>query len=225
MHHQVPVDFMPGTSYSDPLLPEAGRRLATLDEVHLHLDSHMNLQVLEEFPETQVNIDLKDEEAALVAAVAAVVRAQGAEGRVVWGNFSRWTTERCHEADPSVGLFFSLPSFLKLYLLFYTGLLPFLPLKETHLEIPMPSIFYNEKYRTAVGNVGLARLPLWVLRLADSLIMAPRLFRHLAARGVPTYLWVLNTEEEYTRAFALGAAGVMTDHPSRLQSFLAKKSI
>ena len=37
--------------------------------------------------------------------------------------------------------------FVKLYILFYTGLLPFVPLKETHLEIPMPSIFYDNNYR------------------------------------------------------------------------------
>ena len=93
--------------------------------------------------------------------------------RCVWGNFSQWTTEKCHKANPSVGLLFSMPRFLnlltfflfhllkswksfmisihgrfvKLYLLFYTGLLPFVPLKETHLEIPMPSIFYDNNYR------------------------------------------------------------------------------
>ena len=39
--------------------------------------------------------------------------------------------------------------FVKLYILFYTGLLPFVPLKETHLEIPMPSIFYDNNYRFA----------------------------------------------------------------------------
>ena len=47
--------------------------------------------------------------------------------------------------------------FVKLYILFYTGLLPFVPLKETHLEIPMPSIFYDDNYRLAKPD-GVSRL-------------------------------------------------------------------
>ena len=60
--------------------------------------------------------------------------------------------------------------FVKLYILFYTGLLPFVPLKETHLEIPMPSIFYDNNYRFLIIKrdehilivSGLLR-PTWVL--------------------------------------------------------------
>lgn len=35
-----------------------------------------------------------------------------------------------------------------------------------------------------------------------------------------TYLWVLNNEGDYEKAFKLGATGVMTDFPSRLTGFL-----
>lgn len=208
IQEKITVDFVPGFTFSNPSLREEDRRLTTLDEV------------LANFPDTQVNIDLKDEEEELVARVDQVIRHHGAENRCVWGNFSAETTERCYRANPKVGLLFSLARFIKLYLLFYTGLLPFVPLKETHLEIPMPSIFYNEMYRTPAGNVNMAKLPLWLLRVADWIIVSPRLFHHLSLRGIPTYLWVLNTEEEYERAFKMGATGVMTDFPSRLQTFL-----
>ena len=39
--------------------------------------------MLEAFPETQVNIDLKDEEVRLVERVGEVITSQGAEGRSV----------------------------------------------------------------------------------------------------------------------------------------------
>ena len=39
------------------------------------------LQVLEEFPTTQINIDLKDQEEALVRRVEEVIKAHGAENR------------------------------------------------------------------------------------------------------------------------------------------------
>jgi len=211
LQSKVTIDFAPGKEFADLNLGAECRRLSTLDKV------------LEEFPETQINIDLKDQEERLIARVEEVVKAHGAENRCVWGNFSQWTTEQCHKANPSVGLLFSMPRFVKLYILFYTGLLPFVPLKETHLEIPMPSIFYDNNYRTPEANVGLGKLPIWSLCMADYIMMSPTLFNHLHRRGIHTYFWVLNSEEEYARAFSLGATGVMTDYPSRLQKFLAKK--
>ena len=53
--------------------------------------------------------------------------------------------------------------------------------------------------RTPGANVGLGKLPLWTLRLADYVMMSPALFNHLHQRGVYTYLWVLNSEEEFAR--------------------------
>ncbi|KAG8122616.1 hypothetical protein E2320_018105 [Naja naja] len=34
------------------------------------------------------------------------------------------------------------------------------------------------------------------------------------------YIWVLNEDHEYKRAFDLGATGVMTDYPTKLKEFL-----
>lgn len=34
------------------------------------------------------------------------------------------------------------------------------------------------------------------------------------------YVWVLNEEHEYKRAFDLGATGVITDYPTKLKDFL-----
>ena len=51
------------------------------------------------------------------------------------------------------------------------------------------------------ANVKMAQLPPLLIRLADWLLMSPVLFSHLERRGVTVYLWVLNTEEQYERAF------------------------
>eukprot|EP00092_Neocalanus_flemingeri_P051535 GFUD01060003.1.p1 GENE.GFUD01060003.1~~GFUD01060003.1.p1 ORF type:complete len:194 (+),score=61.95 GFUD01060003.1:518-1099(+) len=190
---------------------EEERNFATLEEV------------LRQFPSTQVNIDLKDKNEVLVDRVNKIIVENEAEDRCVWGNFSASTTELCYSTNPKVGLLFSSLQFLKLYILFYTGLLPFVNIRETHLEIPMPSVFLDEKYRTKCGNVGLARMSPWITKLIDWLLMSPQLFLHLQKRGVTTYLWVLNNEEEFERAFNLGVQGVMTDYPSRLKQFLDKK--
>ena len=54
-------------------------------EFSLHFDQKAAascLQVLEEFPETQINIDLKDQEERLIARVGEVLKTHGAENRL-----------------------------------------------------------------------------------------------------------------------------------------------
>lgn len=58
----------------------------------------------------------------------------------------------------------------------------------------------------------------------SSLLMRKALFDHLTARGIQVYIWVLNEEHEYKRAFDLGATGVMTDYPTKLKEFLNNMS-
>jgi len=207
----VTIDFCPGLVFKDDSVMEEERNFSTLDKV------------LQEFPSTQVNIDLKDKDKTLVELVNKIIIENKAEERCVWGNFSSETTELCYSTNPRVGLLFSSLQFLKLYLLFYSGLLPFVHIKESHLEIPMPSVFLDEKFRSKDGNVGLAKLAPWMTKIVDWVMMSPLLFLHLQKRGVTTYLWVLNTEEQFERAFSLGVQGVMTDYPSRLKHFLDKK--
>jgi len=207
----ISIDFCPGQSYSDSSVEEEERGFSTLDKV------------LHEFPSTQINIDLKDRDDVLVEKVNQIIVENDAEDRCVWGNFSSTTTELCYSTNPKVGLLFSSLQFFKLYLLFYTGLLPFVHIKESHLEIPMPSVFLNEKFRSKEGNVGLAKFPPWLIRMVDWLLMSPMLFLHLQKRGVTTYLWVLNHEDQFERAFSLGVQGVMTDYPNKLHQFLEKK--
>ena len=78
--------------------------------------------------------------------------------------------------NPEVYRYFSLTGVVKLYLYFYTGLLPFIPLTETHLEIPL----YTPKETSRLSHRN--RL---FLRVASFAIIRPALFRHLDKRGIP----------------------------------------
>lgn len=91
--------------------------------------------------------------------------------------------------------------------------------------------------------------------LSCSLLMRKSLFKHLTDRGIQVrlcfytfytifslvfagnwypfcarvwfqvYIWVLNDEEDFQRAFDLGATGVMTDFPTRLKDFMDRNGI
>jgi hypothetical protein len=115
--------------------------------------------------------------------------------------------------NPKIGLFFSFSKFLKLLVLFYTGLLPFLGLRETHLELPMLSVFMSEHFSHGKRNnegsehfccllcifmtylflessrISFGKLPRLVLLVFDALLMRPALFEHL--RFVKYHIMVL----------------------------------
>lgn len=205
------IDFRPGEYYCDKSVMPERRVFARFEDV------------LKTFPDTQINIDVKVGDRGLVEAVNKIIVDNDAETRCVWGSFSRETTERCHLTNPNIGLIFSMARVLRLYLTFYLGLLSFIPIKETHLELPLPSIFFDDKFRSDEGNVGIAKMAVGVLRIIDWFLMSPVLFDHLDRRGILVYLWVLNDEKHFERAFSLGAHGVMTDYPSKLRTYLERK--
>uniref|UniRef100_A0A3B4YCY3 Glycerophosphodiester phosphodiesterase domain containing 1 n=1 Tax=Seriola lalandi dorsalis TaxID=1841481 RepID=A0A3B4YCY3_SERLL len=156
--------------------------------------------VFDAFPNTPVNIDIKVNNDTLIKKVSELVVKYNREHLTVWGNASNQIVKKCYKENPQIPVLFSLPRVLQLLGLFYTGLLPFVPLKEQFLEIPMPSIITN-------------------------LLMRKTLFEHLTARGIQVYIWVLNDEEDFQRAFDLGATGVMTDFPTRLKDFMDRNGI
>ncbi|EMP37732.1 Glycerophosphodiester phosphodiesterase domain-containing protein 1 [Chelonia mydas] len=152
-------------------------------------------EVFEAFPNTPVNIDIKVNNNVLIKKVSELVSQYKREHLTVWGNVNYEIVEKCHKENADIPILFCLKRVLLLVGLFYTGLLPFIPIREEFLEIPMPSIILK-------------------------LLMRKALFDHLTARGIQVYIWVLNEEQEYKRAFDLGATGVMTDYPTKLKEFL-----
>ncbi|XP_052230963.1 lysophospholipase D GDPD1-like isoform X2 [Dreissena polymorpha] len=197
---EMKVDFKPGFT----LHCGEDRRIPTLREV------------FSTFPNSPINIDLKVYNEELIRKVHQLMKEYGREDLTIWGARSNQTTIALYKLDPSIPVFFSFTRVLALVICFYTGLLPFIPIKESALEIIMPSI----ALRKGSFPVELSWKIRTLLRVFDMLMMRPALFKHLERRGIQTYLWVLNEEEDFSRAFKLGATGVMTDFPTKLTNFL-----
>ncbi|KAF4103998.1 lysophospholipase D GDPD1 [Onychostoma macrolepis] len=175
--------------------------------------------VFETFPSTPVNIDIKVNNDTLIKKVSELVVRYNREHLTVWGNSSNKIVKKCYEENPQIPILFSLHRVLLLLGFFYTGLLPFVPLKEQFLEIPMPSII--SKLKDPERQTWSQRFITW---LADTLLMRKALFDHLTSRGIQVYVWVLNDEEDFKRAFDLGATGIMTDYPTKLKEFIEKNN-
>ncbi|XP_038670557.1 lysophospholipase D GDPD1 [Scyliorhinus canicula] len=172
-------------------------------------------KVFEAFPDTPINIDIKVDSDVLIQKVSDLVKMFNRQDITVWGNVSDHIVKKCYSMNPQIPILFSQQRVLLLIGLFYTGLLPFYPLREQFLEIPMPSI--NLKLTDPSKISRTQRFTIW---LTDALLMRKSLFEHLKARGIQVYIWVLNDKEDFERAFKLGATGVMTDYPIQLKEFL-----
>ncbi|KAJ8414509.1 hypothetical protein AAFF_G00037110 [Aldrovandia affinis] len=175
--------------------------------------------VFQAFPKTPINIDIKADNDTLIQKVSELVTQYEREDLTVWGNSNNKIVQKCYKENPKIPILFSLKRVLLLVGLFYSGLLPFVPLREQFLEIPMPSIITKLRDPSK-----MTRRQLILTWLADSLLMRKTLFDHLTARGIQVYVWVLNDEDDFQRAFDLGATGVMTDYPTKLKDFMERGS-
>ncbi|XP_067866800.1 lysophospholipase D GDPD1 [Heterodontus francisci] len=174
-------------------------------------------EVFEDFPNTPINIDIKVNNNILIQKVSDLVKEFNRQDLTVWGNASEDIVKKCYRTNPRIPILFSLQRVLLLIGLFYTGLLPFFPLREQFLEIPMPSILLKLKDPSKISRT--RRFMIW---LADKILMRKSLFEHLKARGIQVYIWVLNDEQDFKKAFDLGVTGVMTDYPTQLKQFLER---
>ncbi|XP_064612913.1 lysophospholipase D GDPD1-like [Liolophura sinensis] len=173
-------------------------------------------EVFQTFPELPINVDIKVDDDHLIHEVSRLVKDFHREDLTVWGNRSITIEKKLYNENANIPLIFSIRSVLNLYLLFYSGLLPFVPIRQTFYEVIMPAIFLNpDKF-----PVMQARKSRWLVKVLDFFLMRPTLIRHLEARGVQTNLWVLNEMSEFERAYKLGVTGVMTDFPTKLNQFL-----
>jgi len=176
-------------------------------------------EVFESFPGIPINIDIKVDNDDLINKVSELTVQYNREDITVWGNRSSQIVHKCYAVNPNIPVLFSVRRVLHLIVLFYTGLLPFVPLTESFYEIIMPSILLKSgKFPSAFTSK--QRI---FFNLCDFILMNRLMFAHLRRRGIQTYLWVLNDDEEYERAFYYGADGIMTDFPSRLSRFLENR--
>ncbi|XP_030847469.1 lysophospholipase D GDPD1 [Strongylocentrotus purpuratus] len=183
-------------------------------------DRHIPLlsEVFKEFKDFPINLDIKRNDEELINGVLDLIKEYKRETITVVGNFDSKIGDKVHKKAPEIPLLFGLTSIFKLFLLTYSGLLPFVPLKESYLEIPTGTLVkdleWTQNSSTAMKTA---------LRLYDFLFIRPFLFRHLQRRGIKIYLWVLNSEREWSRAISLGVDGIMTDYPSKLKDFCDAK--
>jgi hypothetical protein len=95
--------------------------------------------VFKECPGIPINLDVKINNDELIKKINDLIVKYKRERLTVWGSFNETVTRKCHALNPKIDLYFSAKGCWKLFLLLGSGLLPFVPLRETYLEVILPN--------------------------------------------------------------------------------------
>lgn len=175
-------------------------------------------EVFERFPNVAISIDIKDNDDELIDRVHELIVKFDRQEMTIWGNISYVVTQKCYNRDPSIPIFFSAPRVAWLAFLAWTGLLPFVPIRETCLAILHPtSMERNSEFKDFIASNPIYWL---VLKTIDIALMRPFIVDHLRKRGIQVYFWVFNDCNTFSKGYELGATGIMTDCPSLLRAYL-----
>ncbi|KAJ8364347.1 hypothetical protein SKAU_G00131780 [Synaphobranchus kaupii] len=171
--------------------------------------------LFKKYPKMPMNIEIKEDNNLLMSKVSSLVKQYDREVITVWASVKSHIMKKCQRENPSMPYMFTVSRGLQLLLLYYSGLLPFVPLGESFLQFYLPQVI-NRRY-IPESSILKNRM---VISLIEKLTMRKGLFEHLAKRGIQVHLFVCNEEKDIEAAFSVGATGVMTDYPSLLSNYL-----
>lgn len=164
---------------------DKGVEIPTLDEV------------LREFPEAQVNIDIKEDQAGAEEAVWRVIRENDAEGRALVGSFHSSVTN--HFREVSGGR---------------------VATAATKREV---RTFY---VLSRLRMEGLIDPPYRALQVpprhGDTVVVTPRFVEAAHDRGVRVDVWTVNEASKMERLLRMGVDTIITDHPGMLAKILER---
>ncbi|XP_036921261.1 lysophospholipase D GDPD3 [Sturnira hondurensis] len=167
------------------------------------------------FPRTPMTVEIKGENEKLIHKIASLVRHFDRNEITIWVSEKSSIMKKCKAANPEMPFSFTVGRGIWLLLLYYLGLLPFVPIPEKFCLCFLPTII-NRTYfpfSSPVLNQLAAVVSKW-------LIMRKSLIQHLEQRGVQVIFWCLNEESDFEAAYNLGATGIMTDFPTALRRYL-----
>lgn len=171
--------------------------------------------VFQRFPRTPMSVEVKGENDKLIHKIASLVRHFDRNEITIWASENSSVMRKCKAANPEMPFSFTISRAVWLLLLYYLGLLPFIPIPERFFLCFLPTIINRTYFPFShpVLNQLAAVVSKW-------LIMRKSLIQHLEQRGVQVVFWCLNEESDFEVAYNLGATGVMTDYPTALRRYL-----
>ncbi|KAL2920134.1 Lysophospholipase D gdpd1 [Polyrhizophydium stewartii] len=153
--------------------------------------------LLSEFPQYPMQIDVKNGSEELVLKVGHMIQEFKREQLTVWGTFVQRPSSLCYKHfGTSIPMFMTAPRFVQARMLHAVGLLGLMDFHEQALIMPNLSVFLSASF-----------------------------FAAMQARGISIVVFGqedggMNKVEDWEQVRRLGANGICSDAPSRLQAWL-----
>jgi glycerophosphoryl diester phosphodiesterase len=154
-------------------------------------------EALGRHPAMRFIVDAKSEDPALAEALAAAIRAAGAERRVCVGSFFDAQSERLGALLP--------------------GCARYLPQQAATCHVL--AALSGGDASACPGGYDLASLPVRVDALQ---VVSPPVIAHFHARGMPVHAWTVDAEDEMRALLAMGVDALVTDRPDLLRMVLGR---
>lgn len=197
-----------------PTNGSTGIRLSTLREA------------FEQMPTTPMHIDIKDTDDDLVRLVVGLVVEFKRAHITIIGAVSGPNHDLIQELseEHQFFTFCGIGAVVGAVVLYYTRLLPFVPLSFDAFSIPLPTTAMRKRFVAFLGREGgCCGWKRGAIRLALWLFMSFGLWKHLRRRGCVVIGWVLNDEEEWEETADWPIDGMMTDDPQGYHEFVEKR--
>jgi len=157
------------------------------------------VEVLEAFPSTFLNLDIKQTAPtvpAYEAELAQVLMEHGRIDDVIVASFNDASTEEFARHAPQIGTSYGTAGTAEFYRAVRAG---DDPPESAHVALQVPRTF------------------------GDTVIVDERFVQAAHAAGVAVHVWTIDDEDEMSMLVDLGVDGVMTDRPRALERVLAEK--
>jgi len=184
-------------------------------------------EVLDRVPDTMpMIVEFKQDSQELIDKCLVLLRQHGrtSGGVTFWFSLKQKILDRLRATSAELGTITSVPEMLFVYFLYYTGLLPFVPLRAAIVGIPIDKVNF-ERARENLPSY----LPDFVCHLFTGdpppIFLTPRLFGHLRSRGMASYFLGVNSMKGLRLAQAQGAAACLSDRPKWLVDAMRSKNV
>ena len=153
-------------------------------------------EVLQAFPDTWINIDIKPEEPAATIQLAEALRQYKHLERAVVGSFHERQLQLFRRLCPQVATAAGV--------------------NETRAFFGMSTLRLGGHYRPPVFAFQIPEYSGWLR------VVTPRLIRDAHAHGIRVNIWTVNETEDMRRLIDWGVDGLITDYPERLLKLLGR---
>ena len=208
------------------------------DTVAFDVDSLWNRvptleEVLDALPDSiGVIVEVKDKNSDLYPLLHKLLksRSQMRQENMYWFSLNNKIFNSLVQTDPEIPRCTHLLNIVRVLFLFELGLAPFIDVQADTFGVDVREVSKERVY----NDVIFAGLPdwfkdvlVWLFRGKPTpyIFLKPKLYTLLRKRGIPTYFLGINSMQSLHMAIELGAAGILTDKPNFMCSYMEKNGI